>query len=68
MTVVRMKSIDYHDLVGQFGKFSSLEGGPTSNVEQVCIYGTLLFYFFLLFCFVYPCYTVFTIVLLIFVY
>ncbi|KAK9913904.1 hypothetical protein M0R45_037708 [Rubus argutus] len=35
MTVVLMKSIDYYDLVGQFGKFSSLEGGPTSNVEQV---------------------------------
>lgn len=53
MTVVRMKSIDYHDLVGQFGKFSSLEGGPTSNVEQVCIYGTLLYICFLLFC--WPC-------------
>ncbi|PRQ59689.1 putative chromatin remodeling SET family [Rosa chinensis] len=35
MTVVRMKFIDQHELVDQFGNLSSWEGGPTSNVEQV---------------------------------
>ncbi|XP_008234145.1 PREDICTED: SET and MYND domain-containing protein 4 [Prunus mume] len=34
MTVVRMKSIDQHGLE-DIGKFSSLGGGLTSNVEQV---------------------------------
>lgn len=47
MTIVRMKSIDYHGLEDQFGKLTPWGEGLTSNMEQVRIYGMLLFLFVL---------------------